>query len=162
MRFGTRTEFGRRWMAKGYRPSGRQQIGYDYGYLSVAINPLSGKTFMLILPDMRTASFQLFVDEFQQVIPDKVCLITDGAASHRSTTIEVGKRLELEYLPAYSPQLNPVERFFQELRRELKNQVFDSYEAVEAAVVEAVKPYFQDPQRVKRLTAYPWLQNAPT
>lgn len=162
MRFGTRTDFGRTWMAKGYRPSGSQKIGYDYGYLSVAINPLTGETFMLILPDMRTASFQLFIDEFQKFMAAEGCLITDGAASHRSTTIELDKRLKLEHLPAYSPQLNPVERFFQELRRELKNRVFDSYEEVEEAVIAAVKPYFQDPQRVKRLTGYPWLQNTPT
>ena len=92
---------------------------------------------MLILPDMRTAGY-------------------------RSTTIELDRRLELEHLPAYSPQLNPAERFFQELRRQLKNRVFDSYEEVEEAVSAAVKPYCQDPQRVKRLTGSPWLQNTPS
>lgn len=162
MRFGTRTEFARRWMAKGYRPGGREKIGYDYGYLSVAINPITGATFMLILPDMRVASFQTFVDEFQKFESNDVQLISDGAASHRSKRIKLNKGMELENLPAYSPQLNPVERFFQELRRELKNRVFESYEEVEKAVIEAVKPYLKDKQKVKSIACYSWLLNTPT
>ena len=68
----------------------------------------------------------------------------------------------MERIPPYSPELNPVERFFKELRKELKNRVFDSYEQVEAAVIEAVKPYLNDKEKVKQLTCYGWLQNAPT
>ena len=71
-------------------------------------------------------------------------------------------KTEIEHLPAYSPQLNPAERFFQELRRELKNKVFESYEEVEKAVIEAVKPYLKDKQKVKSITCYGWLQNTPT
>lgn len=32
-RFGTRTELAKRWTAKGVRPLGRMNIGYEYGYL---------------------------------------------------------------------------------------------------------------------------------
>jgi len=64
--------------------------------------------------------------------------------------------------PPYSPELNPVERLFKELRHQLKNRVFESLEAVEAAVVEAVKPYLADGSRVKKLTFYGWLYNTPT
>ena len=149
-------------MAKGYRPCGRQKIGYDYGYLSVAINPIKGELFILILPDMRVESFQTFLDEFQKKVKSEVQLLTDGAASHRSKRIKLAQRIQLEHIPAYSPQLNPVERFFQELRRELKNRLFESYEEVEKAVIEAVKPYLTDKQRVKSITCYGWLINTPT
>jgi len=162
MRFGTRTELARKWTAKGFRPSGKQKIGYEYGYLSVAANPLTGEIFMLILPDMRVESFQAFVTEFKRFVKAEVHLITDGAASHRSLRIKLGASLWLEHIPAYSPELNPVERFFKELRKQLKNRVFDCYEEVEKAVVEAVKPYLKERGKVKRLTCYSWLLNTPT
>ena len=164
MRFGTRTELGRRWTGCGVRPSGEQIIGYDYGYLSVALNPCTGELFALLLPDMRIESFQAFLEEFIKFIGEKsfVRLITDGAAAHRSTRLKVGEQLMIEHLPPYSPELNPVERFFKELRRELRNRVFESLEAVEEAVIEAGKPYLKDGSRVKKLTFYGWLHTTPT
>ncbi len=164
MRFGTRTELGRRWTACGVRPSGEQIIGYHYGYLSAALNPCTGELFALLLPDMRIESFQAFLEEFIKFIGGKsfVRLITDGAAAHRSTRLKVGEQLMIEHLPPYSPELNPVERFFKELRRELKNRVFESLEVVEEAVIEAVKPYLKDGSRVKKLTFYGWLHTTPT
>ncbi|MEJ7698717.1 MAG: IS630 family transposase [Pyrinomonadaceae bacterium] len=162
MRFGTRTDLGRVWTACGARPTGEQRIGYEFGYLSVAVNPLRGEIFLLLLPDMRVESFQAFLSEFEKFLRRPATLITDGAAAHCSSRLKFGERLELERLPPYSPELNLVERFFKELRATLKNRVFDTYEQVEAAVIQAVKPYLKDKEKVKRLTCYGWLLNAPT
>ena len=164
MRFGTRTELGKRWTVGGFRPTGEQIIGYEYGYLSVALNPVSGELFALILPDMTVESFQAFVDEFVKFVGQKtfVRLITDGAAAHRSTRLRIANRLTIEHLPPYSPELNPVERLFKELRAALKNRVFESLQAVEEAVIKAVEPFITDDSRVKKLTFYGWLHTAPT
>ncbi len=164
MRFGTRTELGRRWTACGVRPSGEMLIGYEYGYLSVALNPRTGELFALLLPDMRIESFQAFLDEFVAFVGEQSVarLITDGAAAHRSTRLKVAQRLTIERLPPYSPELNPVERLFKELRRELKNRIFESLEEVEAAVIKALKPFLKDGSRVKKLTFYGWLHTTPT
>lgn len=164
MRFGTRTELGRRWTAKAVRPLGEMLIGYEYGYLSVAINPRSGELFALILPDMTIESFQAFVDEFLRFVGEEITvrLITDGAAAHRSARLKVKEELLIEHLPAYSPELNPVERLFKELRKELKNRVFESFEVVEEAVIKAIEPFLRNGSRVKKLTFYNWLNNTPT
>ncbi len=151
-------------MASGIRPTGEMLIGYEYGYLSVALNPQTGQMFCLLLPDMRTESFQAFLDEFKKFVGQSkaVRLITDGAAAHRSARLKIAEQLEIEHLPPYSPELNPVERLFKELRQQLKNRVFESLEAVEAAITEAVKAYLWDGLRVKKLTFYGWLYNTPT
>lgn len=164
MRYGTRTGLGRRWTASGVRPSGEMLIGYEYGYLSVALNPRTGELFCLLLPDMRIESFQAFIDEFRKFVGERqrVRLITDGAAAHRSRRLKVGEQFEIEHLPPYSPELNPVERLFKELRQQLKNRVFETLEAVEAAVTEAIKLFLNDRLRVKKLTFYGWLHNTPT
>lgn len=164
MRFGTRTELGRRWTAKGVRPSGEQIIGYEFGYLSAALNPRTGELFALLLPDMRVESFQAFLDEFIAFLGERTSahLITDGAAAHCGRRLKVNERLSIEHLPPYSPELNPVERLFKELRCELKNRVFESFEAVEEAVIKAVKPFLKDGSRVRKLTFYGWLHTTPT
>lgn len=146
MRFGTRTELGKRRTACGIRPSGEQIIGYEFGYLSAALNPGTGELFALILPDMRIESFQAFVDEFVKFVgapPPPVGLITDGAAAHRSSRLKVSEQLRLEHLLAYSPELNPVERFFKELRAVLKNRVFETLQTVEEAVIKAIEPFLE-------------------
>lgn len=164
MRFGTRTDVGRRWTAQGSRPTGRQRIGYHYRYLSVALNPQTGELLALILPDMRVESFQAFVEQFKMFVgeSESVRLVTDGAAAHRSQRLKVGEGLTIEHLPPYSPELNPVERLFKELRRPLKNRVFDTIEEVEQAVIKAIEPYLSDGSRVKKLTFYGWLHSTPT
>ena len=74
MRFGTRTDLGRMWTPPAVRPPGAQRIGYEYGYLSVAINPLRGEIFLLLLPDMRVESFQAFLTEFEDSLSDSTTL----------------------------------------------------------------------------------------
>lgn len=149
------------------RPLGRMNIGYDYGYLYVAVNPSSGRAFGLILPSMTVESMTVFVREFRQWLEDNgekeaaTLLVLDGAGSHRSEKVHYGG-LTKEVLPPYSPELNPVERFFQELRRELKNKVYESYEQVEQAIEELFRKYLAKPEAIKRLTNFHWLHTTPT
>ena len=70
-RFGTRTALGKRWTAKGVRPVGTMNIGYDYGYLYVAVNPFSGRAFGLILPSMTLDSMKVFIEEFRRWLAEK-------------------------------------------------------------------------------------------
>jgi len=49
------------------------------------------------------------------------------------------------------PKSNLVERVFKELRQELRNRVFESLEAIEAAVIKAVEPFMNDGSRVEKL-----------
>jgi len=95
-RFGTRTDLGKRWTAKGVRPVGRMNIGYDYGYLYAAVNPASGRAFGLILPSMTVESMTIFVDEFRSWLAANgeteadTLLIVDGAGAHRSERVSYG------------------------------------------------------------------------
>lgn len=149
------------------RPLGKMNIGYEYGYLYAAINPSSGRVFGLILPSMRVESMKIFIREFRQWLEENgevesnTLLILDGAGAHRSERVSYGE-MEKEVLPPYSPELNPVERFFQELRRELKNKVYESYEKVEKAVEELFKRYLAKPEAVKKLTNFHWLHTTPS
>jgi len=60
-------------------------------------------------------------------------------------------------LPAYSPELSPVERFFQELRRKIANRILSSLKELEDALVEAIKEYCEDKEKVRQLCGYSWI-----
>ena len=69
-----------------------------------------------------------FLQVLLRKIPGKLLVIWDGAPIHRSNVIKAflsaggAKRLHLERLPAYAPELNPQEGVWNLLkRRELKN-----------------------------------------
>lgn len=123
MRLGTRTGLGRRWGPEGHRPQARVKIGYEFTHLFVAIAPATGRVFAMFLPALDQACFRLFGQEFEQELTSKVLLVADRATAHQQKLLNP-ERLVLEKLPAASPELNPVERFFQELRKKLAFRVY--------------------------------------
>ena len=59
-------------------------------------------------------------------------------------------------LRAYSPELDPVERWFEEFRRELSNKAFETVELLQEALGQALWPYWEDPARLQRPTGFSW------
>lgn len=129
MRVGTRTAVGRKWTPSGMRPLGRQKIGSKYLYLDVSLKPFTGEICALFLPRLNKQCFNLFVGERSKELSEKTLMVLDGAGAHRLEA--ENQLLELSKLPPSSPELNPVERFFQELRRRLKFRVFETLDAAE-------------------------------
>ena len=70
-----------------------------------------------------------FLRQLLRQIPGKLLVVWDGASIHRCQEVKdflatgAAKRLQLERLPAYAPELNPAEGVWNLLkRRELKNR----------------------------------------
>lgn len=91
---------------------------------------------------------------------EKTLMILDGAGSHQENVLSQESLIRLEKLPAGSPELNPVERFFEELRRDLANQVFEDIKAVEEKVAEILKKYWEKPNIIKKLTLFPYINTS--
>ena len=71
-------------------------------------------------------------------------MVVDGASSHRSKELRIPENVRLHRLPGDSPELNPQEHVWDELReKEFPNRVFNSMEA--------------DTKALKNLTAWPWI-----
>ena len=71
-----------------------------------------------------------FLERLLCEIPGKLLLIWDGAPIHRSRAVKewlsqgAARRIQLEQLPGYAPELNPDEGVWRYLKRvELKNLV---------------------------------------
>lgn len=164
MRAGTRTESKRRWRPRGHRPVCKVKLGYDFTYLYAAIAPATGKLIALLLPDMTKASFAIFVEHFKQqtrVLHGRhnVVLIADKAGAHQKQVCEQ-RGIAFEPLPTACPELNPAERFFQELRKHLSNRIFDTIRKLENYLCKLLKKYFGHPEMLVQLCHYPYIKNA--
>ncbi len=126
----------------GIRPKWTTKLCYDFGYLYVAIEPLRGDLIAAFLPDMTPESHQAFLG----IVAEEVI-----SASH----------VHIRDIPPYSPELNPCERFFEELRKKIANTVFTSLEEIEAVLTDALRHYWDNPELLTRLTAYSWIRKAP-
>jgi transposase len=85
-------------------------------------------------------------------------LILDRAGWHGARRLVVPDNVTLPPLPAYSPELNPVERVWLYLReRFLSHRVLDGYAAVLEAACRAWNALAAEPGRLASLTAYPYL-----
>lgn len=156
MRYGTRTYLKRRWTPKGFRPKCRMKIGYEFGYLYSAIYPKTGELFCMFLPNMTKECFKIFVNEFRNSIDKKTLFIVDGARSHVDLSDDL---LTITKIPPATPELNPVENFFKQIRKQLANQVFETIADVEKALTLVLQDFYQHPDSVSKITFYPYLNN---
>lgn len=88
-------------------------------------------------------------------------MVMDGAGWHDERALRVPKNVTILELPPYSPELNPVERVWLYLRETyLSFRVLDTCEAIEQACCDAWNQLVDQPDRLKTITAYPWIKNA--
>ena len=143
------------WSPCGQTPVVVEQAGRAHLSLIAAIAP-NGRLYV-------AGQDQPFTGERIVWFLNKLCgryrkrdmlIIWDGAAIHRSEAVktflkEWPGRIHLERLPAYSPELNPVELVWSQLKRRLKNQVFTSLAELAEAVLDQVKYLENDPRLVQ-------------
>jgi transposase len=154
-RFGLKVTHRRLWCPFGSRPPWPHEHQYHWFWLYAAVEPVSGTCVVLFLPHVDGICFQRFLEEVRQHTgSDTIGLVLDNSGSHTSGKWPGG--IEKIALPPYSPELNPAERWFEALRRIFANAIFDTLEDLEAALTEALRPYWQNPTKLQRLVGYPW------
>ncbi len=58
-------------------------------------------------------------------------IFCDGASAHNTKSIDLPENIVLHKLPPYSPELNPTENIWDDMREKwFKNKAFDSMKAV--------------------------------
>ncbi|MEM7789442.1 MAG: IS630 family transposase [Bacteroidota bacterium] len=156
-RFGLKTWFRRRWCPRGHRPPWLHQHRYEWTWLYAAVEPATGESLTLYMPHLDGDCFGVFLEELRRAYPDDaIRLVLDGAGAHVSAKVGWPEAITPLPLPPRSPELDPAERWFGALRGPLANTAFESLAALEAALSEALRPYWEDAKRLARLTGYGW------
>jgi transposase len=120
----------RLWAKQGIRSQTVVKPGYKNFYIYSGVSPQSGESFSLFLPWVNTDMMNLFLRELSAHYHDKqVLLFMDQAGWHTAKGLQNFHNISIEYLPPYSPELNPIEKLWQWLKRHaLRNRSFNSLE----------------------------------
>ncbi len=132
---------GHGWFEKGRRTALKYNLGYKNFYLYSSVNPLNGNNFSLILPNVDTVNFNVFLKEFVKTLGTKeAIIIVDGASWHRSKALDIPENVKIIIQPPYSPELNPVEKLWQYIKRHtIKNRLFEKLSLIENSICEMLK-----------------------
>jgi len=85
----------------------------------------------------------------------------DGAGNHNSGDLVIPANVTLTFLPAYSPELNPQEHIWDEIRENIfKNYAAKSMDEVCDKLVEAALYIERNPKMVKSMTSFPYIMNS--
>ncbi len=158
-RFGRITNPRLCWAPDGIRPTVKKQIVREYTYVYGSFDPLNGDMDSLILPDMYADTMSIFLKEVSERYPEKLILmVMDGAPCHRSGDLKIPENIQLLELPPYSPELNPSENMWAEMREKwFGNCVFESMDGVVDKLVEALQALEKDPKSIKSITGWDWI-----
>jgi transposase len=106
----------------------------------------------LLSPYIDAGIINIFLQQFSEQLSDDVhaVLIWDQAGFHKSKELIVPDNISIIELPAYSPELNPVENLWQYLRSHYwSNRSYDGYDDLRQAAVEAWQKSALNPEIVK-------------
>lgn len=150
------------WCRRGIRPNIPCHHIREYRYVYGAVSPLDGELFTLIMPYTNTECMNIFLGELSKQYPeDHILLLVDNAAWHRSNSLVVPENIELYPLLSYTPELNPIEQIWDELREKgFRNEVFLTLEHVVSRLCDTIVDLLRHPSRIASITHRSWLVDA--
>ena len=156
-RFGRISQPRRCWAPPGMRPQVAAQLVREYTYVYAAVAPTLGLMTSLVLPRVDTAMMQLFLEHVSQTFAEFfVVMQVDQAAWHCSKTMALPDNIRLIYQPPYSPELNPTEHVWEELREKyFPNRLCSSLDQVIEVLCQGLNDLMADPAHVRSLTDFP-------
>ena len=149
----------RRITACGVQPVATVTHQFSYFYLYGAVDPTTGDSFFLELPWLNTHAFQIWVDYFAETFPDSfTLLVLDNGAFHKAKAVQWPANVAPVFLPPYSPELNPIERLWRDLKDKLADCVANTLDQLSEAVSHILQGY--SPAVLQSLTGYAYFVQA--
>lgn len=162
--FGDEASFAQ-WGSLGYTwaPRGKQPdvktSGTRKGYKVFGlIDYFTGRLFFQGSTERFTAQrYAAFLRQVLRETSRPIVLIQDGARYHTAKPMQTffaqhAARLTVHQLPAYSPDYNPIEHLWRNVKRDkTHNTYFPTFESLVAAVDTALSTFQRQPHRVKQL-----------
>ena len=141
-RYGLLPVANRRITLPGIKPVAEIAYTFTSMYLYGAVEPLTGERFFLEFPYLNADCFQIFIDQFSATFSDSLNLIVlDNGRFHQAKKLEMPGNVVFLFLPPYSPELNPIERLWQDIKARLFCQVYQTIEDMQTKVTEILNIY---------------------
>ena len=110
---------------------------------------------------MNTETMSSFLAQVSAAHPaDFIVMVVDGASSHVARALVIPENIRLHRLPGYSPELNPQEHLWDEIReKEFPNRVFSDMAGVVRTLEAGLPRLAADHARVRSICAWPWINS---
>ena len=150
------------WSPPGFRPDSSSRLIREYIYGYCAVSPHDGEMVSLVLPYANHESMSVFLRETSERYPDDyIAMLMDRAGWHIANDLEIPENMCLMFLPPYSPELNPIEHVWDDLReKHLKNRFFKNLNALEDRLCFGLKTMEDNQKYMKSLTGFSWIIKA--
>ena len=149
----------RRITAGGGQPVATVTYQFRYFYLYGAVDPTTGDSFFLELPWLNTRAFQVWLAHFAETFPDSFnLLVLDNGAFHKAKAVQWPANVAPVFLPPYSPELNPIERLWRDLKDKLAEGVAHTLDQLSEAVSHILPG--DSPPVLQSLTGYAYFVRA--
>jgi transposase len=149
----------RRITARGIQPLATVTYQFENFYLYGAVEPTTGASFFLELPYLNSHAFQLWLDGFAAAFPESLnMLVLDNGAGHKAKAVRWPSNVVPVLLPPYSPELNPIERLWRDLKDKLADLSAQTIDALSDAVCALIQHYA--PATLQSLTSFAYFVQA--
>jgi transposase len=158
--FGRINRLQRAWAPEHVRPQVPRQIVREYTYVYAAVAPEEGKMTFLILPYTNTEMMNLFLKQVSKDFSSYfIVMQVDQAGWHGSKDLVIPKNIRLIPQPSGSPELNPVEHLWDELREKyFANGYSESLDEVIQILCDGLMQLESDPKSIRSMTYFPHLR----
>ena len=154
MRLGLRGRTRKVLAPKGVKVVQRLQLRYEWSYLVLAVSPLTGEIRWEWVERMKKEQILPVLERWALE-----AVVWDRAPSHRAKILSELPTARV-FLPSYSPELNPAERIFEEVRRHVEGKVYEDLEDKRREAESYLKELRAAPERVRSLCGWRWLREA--
>lgn len=131
----------------------------EYRYVYGAVEPLTGESCFWGMPQCNTDCMNVYLEQLAKQFSDDIILLCcDGAAWHKSKSLRVPHNIELISIPPYTPEMNPIEQIWKELRKMgFRNEVFATLEKVVLRLCDTIRDLTAD--TIHSITCRSWIIN---
>lgn len=142
------------WVKKAVVPTVAKQMIREYIYAYSALSPQTGDCFSFISPLCNTDAMNSFLNQLAYYYNNcRIVMLLDKAGWHISKTLILPENIKLMHLTPYSPELNPVELLWREIRAKyFKNKIFQTLDEVEDTLAKALSDYHHNHNAVQSLS----------
>ena len=146
------------WERRGTRLRAPRDTPYKWSYIFGAACPARGALAGLILPHVDTEAMSLHLQEVAKTVATgaHALVIMDGAGGHQAKALKGAENITLLKLPAYAPQLNPMENVWAYLRaNKLTITLLDSHDDILDKCEDAWNFFENNPERISSTSVSP-------
>lgn len=159
-RFGLHTVHRRMWGLPGVRVQVPHQQKYEWDYTYGAVEVTRAGSVFCFQSHVNQESYQSFLEQISAYDPWAIhVVIQDGAGFHlpEEETARVPQNIRLLTLPAYCPELNPIEKLWDHMKDLVCNKVYPSVETLRSALQTWIEAFWADQSRAFSLVGRGWL-----